>query len=148
MSENTRPTAPTGDKTPPWFDDVDPEKDYEQVSETWVGEPLRAELTIYPPAAEDAETSSDRQPKQFVLEEPDDAETMQQLYADIHNGNTYGVCRAIVSAPTLTRTRWKGDMTGYDRSQLFSQILTWLNAHQMIDLETVQAAVEAKADAA
>lgn len=130
------------DDTPPWVQDADPDKDYAAAVETWIGQPLQAELTIHPPSAEDAETTTDREPKRFVLVEPDDQETMQAIYQAIYAGDRLGVCRSVVAEPQLTDAVWTDRLTGYERAQLFAKVASWLHTEEVVDLDRLQQLVE------
>ena len=130
--------TPGGDLESPLTGDVDPETDYEGATETWIGEPATVELSI--------ETLDGIDVKQFALEEPDNAATMDQIFRGIMNDDRHAVCDALVREPALSDESgepndvWREKLTGRERSLLFDHALAWVRAGDYVDM---QAALEA-----
>ncbi|WP_114576714.1 hypothetical protein [Saliphagus sp. LR7] len=109
--------SPGGETASDLFGDVDDAIDYEGAAETWIGEPATTELTI--------ETVGGYQAKRFVLAEPDDEETMEQLLVAVLRDDKREFCEAMVDEPTLTDEIWNDRLTERERQLVFDLAFAW-----------------------
>lgn len=97
--------------------DPDPAFDYESASETWVGERAETEITI-----ERLDTGSS---KRFVLKEPDEQATGELISAAM-DGDRFAFVSVLVDRPALTSERWRGSLTGRERTLLYDHSYAWV----------------------
>lgn len=107
---------------------VDEDYDYEEASETWIGEGARTELRI--------ENVDGSQVKRFLLTEPGDEEVTQCIHA-VLTDREYPFCEAIVEEPELTKDRWIGRLTGKERKLLYDHCFAWVDFGEFVTMQQV-----------
>lgn len=109
------------------YHEVDPAYDYDDASETWVGEPARTELRI--------ETVGG-QAKRYLLVEPDDEGVDACVHAMLTDDER-AFCASVVDQPELTAGHWRRGHTGRERKLLFDHCYAWIRFGDFVTMQNI-----------